>query len=298
MQNLNPKKNSLTDGYFVSYAQNYEDIYLKRIFAMVKKGFYIDAGGFDPVLHSVTKNLYDSGWHGINIEPDITSYKKFISQRPRDINLNLAVSNKQGSMQMTSVMGFNSIDTDFIKKRFGHIPQKIENTVEVDTLNNIIESHPIPKDIHLLKIDVEGHEQQVLEGINLNRYRPWLIMFEHPCFNDKLELLIEDESFEIHTYLNKHNYQYAYHDGINFYYFSKESAALKSCFLWPVNIIDQFLPHREVNLINAIEDLNKLLEVEEDELSQQKLAEIKAKIKLAKKQYLPPPLFKNSGWQN
>ena len=53
----------------VSYAQNHEDVLLRRVFPDEPNGFYIDVGANDPVRDSVTKHFYDRGWHGINIEP-------------------------------------------------------------------------------------------------------------------------------------------------------------------------------------------------------------------------------------
>ena len=53
----------------ISYAQNFEDVVLDRVFHQVERGRYIDVGGYDPVIDSVTKHFYDKGWSGVNIEP-------------------------------------------------------------------------------------------------------------------------------------------------------------------------------------------------------------------------------------
>ena len=54
---------------FISYAQNFEDVILRRALKDIEKGFYVDVGAHDPVIDSVTKAFYDLGWRGINIEP-------------------------------------------------------------------------------------------------------------------------------------------------------------------------------------------------------------------------------------
>src|SRR5438876_9312099 len=54
----------------ISYAQNFEDVMLGRVFAGRKTGFYVDVGAADPVNLSVTKWFYDLGWSGLNIEPN------------------------------------------------------------------------------------------------------------------------------------------------------------------------------------------------------------------------------------
>ena len=88
---------------FISYAQNNEDVLLWRALGHVQDGFYIDVGASDPVEHSVTKAFYDSGWHGINIEPLPAHIEAFQEQRPRDINLALAAGSLEGSLTLYDV---------------------------------------------------------------------------------------------------------------------------------------------------------------------------------------------------
>ena len=83
---------------FISYAQNFEDVMLHRALRDVKKGFYIDVGANDPVVDSVTKAFYDSGWRGINIEPVKEFYEKLQQDRPDDINLQLAARASKGNV--------------------------------------------------------------------------------------------------------------------------------------------------------------------------------------------------------
>jgi len=76
----------------VSYAQNFEDVMLARVFkGREKPGFYIDVGAMDPTDGSTTRHFYDLGWHGINIEPDSRFYERLVANRTRDINLNVAL---------------------------------------------------------------------------------------------------------------------------------------------------------------------------------------------------------------
>ena len=79
----------------ISYAQNFEDVILHRVFGDRRSGFYVDLGAMDPVHDSVTKAFYDAGWWGINIEPNQHFYKRLVAERNRDINLNVAVGDVQ-----------------------------------------------------------------------------------------------------------------------------------------------------------------------------------------------------------
>ena len=75
----------------ISYAQNFEDVVLNRVFHAVQQGRYIDIGAYDPVVDSVTKHFYDRGWSGVNVEPVTRFHEKFVATRPRDWNINSAV---------------------------------------------------------------------------------------------------------------------------------------------------------------------------------------------------------------
>ena len=72
----------------ISYAQNFEDVVLARLFAGRNSGFYVDVGAADPVNLSVTKWFYDLGWSGLNIEPNKQLFDRLAAHRSRDINLN------------------------------------------------------------------------------------------------------------------------------------------------------------------------------------------------------------------
>lgn len=49
----------------LSYAQNAEDVVLRRAFVAVDIGFYFDVGAGHPVEDSVTHHFYERGWRGI-----------------------------------------------------------------------------------------------------------------------------------------------------------------------------------------------------------------------------------------
>src|SRR5262245_39670575 len=94
-QRRSKKRNrSMTIAPMISYAQNHEDVLLRRAFADQKEGFYVDIGANHPVNLSITKHFYDSGWSGVNIEPLPCIFELLQSGRPRDINLNMGISNK------------------------------------------------------------------------------------------------------------------------------------------------------------------------------------------------------------
>ena len=93
---------------FISYAQNYEDVMLNRVFKDIDNGFYIDVGAWSPVLDSVTNAFYQKGWNGINIEPNIKFVSEFSQARQRDINLCICIGEQEKSTEMYFLRGNGS----------------------------------------------------------------------------------------------------------------------------------------------------------------------------------------------
>ena len=80
------------------YSQEGEDLILSRIFDK-KVGFYVDIGAHHPFRYSNTYKLFQSGWSGINIDASPETINLFKRHRPKDINLNLGVSNCDGELE-------------------------------------------------------------------------------------------------------------------------------------------------------------------------------------------------------
>ena len=76
-----------------TYSMNGEDIFVNNYFKK-KIGFYVDVGAYHPLELSNTYLLYKRGWNGINIDINSFSIDYFDYLRPEDVNINIAVSNK------------------------------------------------------------------------------------------------------------------------------------------------------------------------------------------------------------
>ncbi|MGB6976482.1 MAG: FkbM family methyltransferase, partial [Gammaproteobacteria bacterium] len=103
----------------ISYAQNGEDVLIRRLFPDKKDGFYIDVGAYHPTIDSVTKYFYEKGWRGINIEPIESIYHLLEQERPRDINLNVAVSDTAGVAtfhEISEFLGWSSLNNVVVLK--------------------------------------------------------------------------------------------------------------------------------------------------------------------------------------
>jgi FkbM family methyltransferase len=225
---------------FLSYSQNFEDVLLWRALGKVQGGFYIDVGANDPELHSVTKAFYDAGWHGINIEPMPSYAQPFVEQRPRDINLNCAAGAASGEIvlfEVPSMNGWASADPAVAAAHRAEGYEVVENRVPLRTLADICAEH-VQGEIHFLKIDVEGFEGEVLKGMDLQRWRPWVLVIEATLPGSR-----ETNHEQWEGLVTPHGYEFVWFDGLNRYYVAREHAELKAEFGIQPNVFDAFIPY-------------------------------------------------------
>lgn len=226
---------------FISYSQNFEDVLLWRALGHVPGGFYIDVGANDPELHSVTKAFYDAGWHGINIEPMPSYAQPFVEQRPRDINLNCAAGAAAGEIvlfEVPSMNGWATTDPAVAAAHRADGYEVVENRVPLRTLASICAEH-VRGDIHFLKIDVEGFEGEVLKGMDLQRWRPWVLVIEATLPGSRQTNHEQWEGLVV-----PQGYRFAWFDGLNRYYIAQEHPELLAAFGIQPNVFDAFIPHQ------------------------------------------------------
>jgi len=233
---------------FISYAQNFEDVMLKRALKDVDNGFYIDIGANHPKVDSITKSLYDEGWRGINIEPEYQLFQLLQEQRKEDINLNIAISSslKEIDFFVSNIRGWSTTDKKYLEKLKEKNVLKETIKVPAKTLDEICYEYNV-KYIHFLKIDVEGAEKDVIKSFSFEKVRPWIVLVEAIEANTKKDISSQWESLIL-----KKDYIFAYFDGINKFYVAKEKQNLLKSFISPPNLFDNFV------LPNFIELKNKL----------------------------------------
>lgn len=241
---------------FVSYAQNFEDVMLWRALKHVEKGFYVDVGAHSPYIDSVTCVFYDRGWSGINIEPNPKLFEQLQKERPRDINLQVAISREVGTLGIYffGEYGLSTVEESVAEeiKKEGYETDG-PTQVEAWNLKKVWTSFvPNGQQVHFLKVDVEGHEAEVIIGNDWVRNRPWIVLVEamQPLRQIEMHHLWE-------PILLQFDYRHAYSDGVNRFYVAAEHLELLPIFRYPPNAFDNFVPHRQAILLKHISQLEK-----------------------------------------
>ena len=197
-----------------SYSLSNIDVVIDYIFKGIKKGIYIDIGCNHPIKHNNTYLLHERGWNGINIDLDKTSIDEFKKLRPKDINIQIGVSNYAGNKKVFYYHKRSPLNTLSKKLKEYRIkkPTKTFN-LQVDTLNNIIKKSKFKnKQINLMSIDIENHEYEALQNFNFKKYKIDLIVTEFTNLSGKkietYNLSISDIfKSKIYKLLIKNNYR-------------------------------------------------------------------------------------------
>lgn len=165
-----------------SYSQEGEDMILRRYLDVGSPGVYVDVGAHHPFRFSNTYFFYKNGWSGINIDPLPEVMNLFKATRPRDINLNVGVSKKSGTMSyyMFNEPALNTFDQTLAESRVSDVYKLIDTQeVRVAPLSTLLQQHGHAYDsIDFMSVDVEGHDLEVLKSNDWQKIRPKIVLVE------------------------------------------------------------------------------------------------------------------------
>jgi FkbM family methyltransferase len=166
-----------------TYSQAGEDIILGNLFQNKSNGTYIDVGCHHPFRNSNTYLLYKMGWKGLCIDPGPKVGKLFAIWRPKDIFINLAIAEQDGSSQLFvfNDPALNSLCTEQVKNfnNFEDFKLIEEITVPTTTLKEIHKAYESALlDLDILSVDVEGLDLVVLKSNDWASLRPKVVVFE------------------------------------------------------------------------------------------------------------------------
>ena len=176
------------------------------------KGYYVEVGANDPRERSQTWHLEQQGWTGVLIEPQPDLAATLRAERKGKVFAAACSSPAKAGQELPLYVAGPLSSLDRRSMAPGATPEKVIR-VPVRTLDSILEEAGSPAAFDFLSIDVEGHEIEVLQGFDLARWRPRLIM-------------IEDHVADLskHRYLNAAGYRIIRRYENNGWYVPRDSA--------------------------------------------------------------------------
>lgn len=208
--------------YLKNGSQLGEEKIILDIFDDNYKGKFVDLGCFHPTRHNNTYELYKKGWNGINIDLNPLTIELFNFLRPKDININIAVSDKIEKVDLYYLNDFNTQNTidenhlEFLKKYHNVKENQIfRKQIVTEKLVNILIKYDFKK-IDFLNIDIEGHELKILENFNFDEIYIKTICIEMIDHNDKSK----ENNIKIRQILNN-NFKLLKKLDINYIYINK-----------------------------------------------------------------------------
>lgn len=201
-----PFREKLQNGK-LSFSQEGEDIILERYFYDRNSGFYVDIGSHHPVRFSNTYYFYLKGWNGINIDALPGNKQLFDVYRPRDINLELAISDVENT---STYYMFNEPALNTFCKEEAEYKSKLDNYRIVDSISlntvkisSVLDKYIGNNNIDFMSVDVEGLEMNVLRSNSWDRYRPKIILVEllrhsfQDIWSSPLYLYLKSKGYEM-----------------------------------------------------------------------------------------------------
>jgi FkbM family methyltransferase len=187
-------------------AQHGEDRILADLFPQ-RDGFCVEVGANDGVEASNTFYFEKIGWEGILVEADPALAELCRQRRPRFVTEEAAAVAPGGPPTVTfqivqgndkvSSVSFSDTQRQQIEKWMGDF-QTQPVTVSARTLDDILTGHAAPT-LDFITIDVEGYEWDVLQGFDIERWNPKVVILERNS---------DQPDANITAYMERHKYRF------------------------------------------------------------------------------------------
>lgn len=190
---------------------------------IVEQPVFVKVGANDGVTGDLTAAILMAGtaWRGVLIEPVpycVERLRANYSDASRFRIRQAAVGSPAGKATFyyvdqrarECIPGLHSLYDQFGSFSRNHIvkhmdgvlePYILEREVDVSPLSAILEEFVV-RDVHLLHVDTEGHDYEVLKTLDFSAHAPWVIFVEHAHVpaehkTDMLRLL-RDNGYRVH----------------------------------------------------------------------------------------------------
>jgi len=199
-------------------------IIMRRIFRDRQTGVCVDVGAARPDFLSVSALYRSLGWHVIAVEPNPEFcelhraagheiYQYACGDHDED-DVSFYVIDSHGHRYEGGEVSYESFSSLGIKEEYRNLKRNLDKReikVSLRRLDTILELHaPDVNHIDLLSVDVEGWELEVLAGLNLEKYRPSVMVIENLFDDPKYKTYVERFGYvewkrvrPNHVYLNE-----------------------------------------------------------------------------------------------
>jgi len=178
---------------------------MQEFFASTACGFFVEVGANEPRNLSQTWQLEQRGWTGVLIEPQPELADALRRERSAKVFAVACSSRRNAGTQMTLHLAGSHSSFDAKLNLAGVKPNGCID-VPARTLDDVLTEADAPS-IDFVSIDVEGHELDVIDGFELARWQPRLILIE--------DLLLRTR---LHRELVRRGYRWLRRTGINNWY--------------------------------------------------------------------------------
>lgn len=215
----------------ISYAQNGEDVRAWRALRDVPDPFYVEVGASHPFDDSLTAALYELGWRGLLVEADPLMAEELRKTRPGDVVVAAAAHSTSGLLTFSppEARGQGTVEPAHDD------PARPGMSVPAVRLADVLADLD-PPDIHFASVDVEGHERDALLGLDLKRWRPWVLCIEATAPDSRRLVHEQWEDVVIGA-----GYQFVAFDGLNRWYVEPAHAELRDRVAEPFGVLDGML---------------------------------------------------------
>lgn len=143
------------------------------------EGFYIDVGAFDGLKASNTKYFEDIGWQGIVVEPHPTSFSNLELNRTC-AKENIIITDYDGESVFywsDKAPMASRVDMSGQRARIHRVDDVKEDRVQCMTISTLCKKYSLQR-VDFLKIDTEGNDWAVINGIDFSKISVSFIAFE------------------------------------------------------------------------------------------------------------------------
>jgi len=194
-----------------SFSQFGEDVLVWEHLGRRTDGYFVEVGANAPFEFSQTWFFERQGWRGLLVEPLAAKADLLRANRPRSRVFQVALGAPADCGEMT--IGVPADDMFAALRPRDKAPAAVRcEVVRVTTLDAILAEAGNPR-VDYLSIDVEGMEWEVLQGFDLARHQPPLILMEDHFKN-----------LQVHRHLAGNGYELVKRTGCNNWYVPRGTA--------------------------------------------------------------------------